>query len=91
MPGGRSVDWLAAGTYDKSVGLSYFTLQITHHIDTNTDKERDFILEDLKQSGNVSRIRIIKNYFNPYKHRNGGGDTILTDGSLPVITLRPKK
>jgi hypothetical protein len=29
-PGGLAVDWPAAGTYDRSVGLSLFTLQITH-------------------------------------------------------------
>ena len=32
LPGGYAVGWLAAGTYDRSVGLSWFTLQITHKI-----------------------------------------------------------
>ena len=45
LPGGFEVDWLAAGTYDRSVGLSLFTLQITHKIEENTDIERDFIVE----------------------------------------------
>ena len=39
------MDWLAAGTYDRSVGLSLFTLQITHKIEANTDIERDFIVD----------------------------------------------
>ncbi|MFJ4209258.1 LssY C-terminal domain-containing protein [Paenarthrobacter sp. NPDC089675] len=37
LPGGHKVDWLAAGTYDRSVGFSLFTLQITHKIEQNTD------------------------------------------------------
>ena len=41
---GYVVDWLAAGTYDRSVGLSLFTLQITHKIEEDTDVERDFIV-----------------------------------------------
>ncbi len=44
LPGGRRVDWLAAGTFDTRVGLSLFTLQITHKIDANTDVERDHIV-----------------------------------------------
>ena len=44
LPGGRRVDWVAAGTFDTSVGLSLFTLQITHKIDAETDVERDHIV-----------------------------------------------
>lgn len=87
LPGYLSVDWLAAGTFDKSVGLSYFTLQITHHIEPETDKERDFIVNDLKKHGHVKNVKIVKNYFSSYRHRNGGGDVISTDGSLPIVKL----
>ena len=44
LPGGYAADWLAAGTYDKSVGFSLFTFQITHKIEANTDIERDFVV-----------------------------------------------
>ena len=30
LPGGYRADWLAAGTYDRSVGFSSFTFQFTH-------------------------------------------------------------
>ena len=46
LPGGYAVDWLAAGTYDRSVGFSLFTFQITHKIEANTDIERDFVVHD---------------------------------------------
>src|SRR3954471_22891867 len=32
LPGGRPADWVAAGTYDRTVGLSLMTLQVTHRI-----------------------------------------------------------
>ena len=45
LPGGSRVDWLAAGTFDTAVGLSLFTLQVTHRIDADTDIERDHIVQ----------------------------------------------
>ena len=30
LPGGFQVEWLAAATYDRAVGISLFTLQVTH-------------------------------------------------------------
>ena len=44
LPGGYAADWLAAGTYDRAVGFSLFTFQITHKIEANTDIERDFVV-----------------------------------------------
>ena len=44
LPGGRRVDWLASGTFDSGVGLSFFTLQVTHRIARDIDTERDHVL-----------------------------------------------
>ena len=33
-------DWLAAATFDRGVGLSLFTLQITHYIGSDPDRDR---------------------------------------------------
>lgn len=87
MPGGYKVDWVAAGTFDRSVGLSYFTLQITHKIASDTDLERDHIVKTLESNVKLKRVAIIKNYFSAYHHRSGGGDSITTDGALPIIEL----
>src|SRR3954452_13255045 len=59
LPGGYRVDWLAAGTYDRAVGLSLFTLQITHKIEANTDIERDHILTTVGQSTPEMTVRVI--------------------------------
>ncbi|WP_104167281.1 LssY C-terminal domain-containing protein [Arthrobacter sp. SX1312] len=87
LPGGTAVDWLAAGTYDRSVGLSLFTLQITHKIEADTDRERDFVLASLQASDPGIGVRVIEDFSTGYHSRNGGGDTISTDGNLPVVDL----
>ena len=74
LPGGFSVDWLAAGTYDRSVGLSLFTLQITHKIEENTDIERDYIIETVTEASPEVEIEVIRDFSTGYHSRNGGGD-----------------
>jgi LssY C-terminus len=87
LPGGLAVDWLAAGTYDRSVGLSLFTLQITHKIDENTDAERDHVVAAITGADPAAEVRVIRDFSTGYHSRNGGGDTITTDGDLPVVDL----
>ena len=88
LPGGVSVDWLAAGTYDKRVGLSLFTLQVTHKIDKHVDEERDHIVRTLTAAEPVIEATVIEHFSSGYHSRNGGGDAIITDGALPVLDLR---
>lgn len=87
LPGGQRVDWVAAATYDTGVGFSFFTLQITHRIDPETDFERDFILESLQYHVPSTDVEIIKDFSTGYHSRNGGGDNIVTDGNLPIVVL----
>ena len=87
LPGGHQVDWLAAATYDKSVGLSLFTLQVTHKIDKNIDVERDFVSESLLHSDSRIGLRRLENFSTGYHSRNGGGDVVTTDGALPIIDV----
>ena len=88
LPGGFKSDWLAAATYDRRVGLSAFTFQITHKIEADIDKERDHVLKTLRSTGYVSKVYIRKNFSSSYHDRNGGGDFIETDGDMPFITIR---
>lgn len=88
LPGGHKADWLAAGTYDRSIGLSFFTLQVTHRIDRDTDRERDHIVATLTEGNHEARVKVIRNFSTGYHHVNGGGDAITTDGDLPIIDLR---
>jgi uncharacterized membrane protein len=88
LPGGYSVGWLAAGTYDRSVGLSLFTLQITHKIEANTDVERDHITNTITSGNPEVAVEVIRDFSTGYHSRNGGGDLIQTDGDLPIIDVR---
>lgn len=88
LPGGYEVEWLAAGTYDRRVGLSLFTLQVTHKIEANIDIERDFIVDSLTAADAAVQVRVIENFSTGYHSRNGGGDLIETDGDLPIVDTR---
>jgi hypothetical protein len=88
LPGGHHTDWLAAGTYDRAVGFSLFTLQITHKIDENTDVERDHIVQTVQDAGPAVEVTVLKDFATGYHSRNGGGDQIVTDGDLPIVGLR---
>ncbi len=88
LPGGRRVEWLAAGTFDTAVGLSLFTLQITHRIDADTDIERDHIVHSLTAADPRIQVDTIRDFASGYHARNGGGDSIRTDGDLPILDVR---
>ncbi len=88
LPGGTRVDWLAAGTFDRAVGFSLFTLQVTHKIDADIDIERDHIISTVQGARPEVGLTILRDFSTGYHSRNGGGDSIRTDGHLPVLDLR---
>ena len=90
LPGGAQADWLGAATYDKKVGLSIFTGQVTHKINSDIDDERDFVLSTFKQTNCSFSITVIEHFTTSFHGRNGGGDEIFTDGALPFISLKTK-
>lgn len=89
LPGGHRVDWVAAGTYDRSVGLSLFTGQVTHKIDANIDVERDYIIDSLRYADPRVGVDVIRDFSTGYHSRNGGGDRVRTDGNLPILDVTP--
>lgn len=84
LPGGFDVDLVGAATFDRSVGLSLFTFQVTHRIAERTDDERDWVVASL---GERADVHIVRHFSTGYHTRNGGGDAIETDGDLPILTL----
>lgn len=87
LPGGYQADWLGAATFDKNIGLSLFTGQITHKIDADIDKERDYVLAALRKADPTLVIKTAEHFMTSFHGRNGGGDRIETDGALPFIQL----
>ena len=80
--------WIGAVTYDKRIGLSHTTGQITHHIDAFVDRERNKLMQDLDKSGSVTEIYWREHFQPRLSGRNGGGDVWQTDGRLAVAVLR---
>ncbi|MBW3085953.1 hypothetical protein KEM60_02164 [Austwickia sp. TVS 96-490-7B] len=85
LPGGHRVDFLAAGTYDRSVGFSLFTFQVTHKIDRDIDVERDYIIDSMCYVRPEVSVTTLVDFSTGYHSRNGGGDVVTTDGDLPVV------
>jgi len=87
LPGGFQVGWLAAATYDRAVGISLFTLQVTHRVDADIDIERDYVIDAVRYAEPAVSLRVIKEYSNAFTTRNGGGDVVCTDGNLPILDV----
>ncbi|MFT4532522.1 MAG: hypothetical protein ACI9T8_000545 [Candidatus Saccharimonadales bacterium] len=88
LPGGHKSEWLAAATYDTTLGIKLQNGQIDHMIHENIDEERDYIIKTLKKANKIKKLEVIKHFTAAYHDRNNGGDRIKTDGALPFVTLK---
>ena len=80
--------WLGSASFDRGVGLSHDTGEITHHIGPNIDAERDLVISDLLKAGQLSSSYEIKGMGATKTGRNGGGDPYFTDGEAIVGVLK---
>ena len=80
---GRTV-WVGAAIYDRRVGFSHTTGQITHHTAADIDAERDHLFDDLARSGHLLEKYAIDDFHKIRTGRNGGGDPWRTDGKLYI-------
>jgi LssY C-terminus len=83
---GRPV-WLGSITFDRGVGLSHDTGQVTHHIGPNIDAERDLLMRDLRAADMVETFFQISGIGPTLLARNGEGDPYYTDGEIDVARL----
>jgi hypothetical protein len=79
--------WIGAVTYDRSVGLSHRTGQITHHIGADIDAERDGLFAGLRDHGWLTQEFQVTGVGPTLMGRNGGGDRYDTDGELTIGVL----
>ncbi|MDP9056607.1 MAG: LssY C-terminal domain-containing protein [Pseudomonadota bacterium] len=80
-------DWLGAATYDRGVGFNLFTLQITHHIGRDVDRDRDLVAALILASGGRADGVMASGVRRDQWHRNGGGDRYRTDGEIRMFQL----
>ncbi len=83
---GRPV-WLGAVTFDRDVGLSRYTGQVTHHIAPDIDAERNGLTADLKAAKVVDAIYEVTGVGPTLDGRNGEGDRYYTDGEIEISRL----
>ena len=83
--------WLGSASYDRGVGLSHDTGQITHHIGPDIDAERDLLIGDLEAAGQLASHYEVPGVGATTTGRNGGGDLYFTDGmtTIGVLGQRP--
>lgn len=88
-PGEGSVPlWLGSASFDRGVGVSHDTGQITHHIDPDLDADRGLVIGDLRDAGQIS-VTYERDGIGATKvGRNGGGDPYFTDGKVLVGVLK---
>jgi len=85
--------WLGAATFDRSVGFSHLTGQITHHIAADIDAERNAVIDGLRELGWLIQEYQVTGVGATLFGRNGGGDRYDTDGELTigVLAVAPHK
>lgn len=80
--------WLGSASFDRGVGFSHDTGQITHHISPDVDAERNLTIGDLQTAGQLSSTYEIRGIGATKTGRNGGGDPYFTDGKVLIGVLR---
>jgi hypothetical protein len=80
--------WLGSASFDRGVGFSHDTGQITHHIGPDIDAERNYMTSDLLKSGQLTSSYEIDGVGATKNGRNGGGDPYFTDGKAVIGVLR---
>jgi hypothetical protein len=79
--------WLGAATEDRGVGVSRYTVAVTHHIAADLDAERALLAADLENAGMVDAKYQVTGIGPTLAGRNGGGDLYYTDGEIWVLRL----
>lgn len=73
--------WIGAASEDLGFGLTKLTYQVTHRVDHNVDKERNYILSALKKANCIEKIK----YYNPGTFKVG---KYTSDGRIAVAKLK---
>jgi hypothetical protein len=85
---GRPV-WLGSAAFDRGVGLSRYTGEVTHKIGADIDAERDRLIGDLTKAGVVEATYDVTGIGPTLNGRNGDGFPYYTDGEIHFARLVP--
>jgi hypothetical protein len=57
-PDNESVLWIGAGTRDTGLSFTRLSFQITHATDSDTNAERDFIIDELRKNRSIETVNV---------------------------------
>lgn len=80
--------WIGAAVFDRRVGVSHMTGQITHLIAAAIDDERNFLFECLEKTGALLETYVVDGYHDVRQGTNGDGNAWHTDGRLVVGVVK---
>ena len=75
---------LYLGTASFDTDIKWF---ITHRIDPNIDKEREYLFSDLAKTGLINNYKKVQ-LVDPVKGKNFSGDPFYTDGKAYILSLK---
>ena len=84
---GRAV-WAIAATHDTGISFSQDDRTFIHKIDSQIDRERAKVVNDLIFSGHVTAVALVDRPAVPQHAQNATGDSLDTDGKIAVLLLQ---
>lgn len=79
--------WIAAATHDIAIDFSPANKTFIHRIESDIDKERQRILDDLIFAGSVREHYLVQRRGIPAESHNATGDLVTTDGALLFLAF----
>lgn len=80
--------WAVAATHDIGISFSQQDRTFIHKIDSQIDKERAKVVNDLIFTGDVQGIELVERPNVPQHAQNATGDNLDTDGRIAVLLLK---
>jgi hypothetical protein len=79
--------WAIAATHDIGIDFSEENRTFIHKIDSEIDRERAKVVNDLLFTGKVQSVELVDRPNVPPHSRNATGDDLNTDGKIAVLVL----
>ena len=79
--------WAVAATHDTGINFSQQDLTFIHRIDSEIDRERAKVVNDLIFTGRVQGVALVDRPKVPQHAQNATGDNLETDGKIAVLLL----
>ena len=80
--------WVIAATHDTGIEFSEQNRTFIHKIDSQIDRERAKVVNDLLFTGRVVSVALVERPDVPQHSQNATGDVLETDGMMAVLVLQ---